>query len=141
MWLCQMFLSSLSLRSSLPLSLYIYTHTYIHTYLYIHAKLLQSCLTLCDSTDCSLLGFSVHGILQASILDWVAMPPPPGDLPNPGIESVSPATPAFQADSLPLSHREAHIHTYIHTHIFQPHKDQTIYHSQIPHYHLTSQIL
>ena len=34
----------------------------------------QSCLTLCDSMDCSLLGSSVHGILQASILKWVAMP-------------------------------------------------------------------
>ena len=36
------------------------------------------------------------GILQARILEWVAMPPP-GDLPNPGIE---PASPALQADSL-----------------------------------------
>ena len=29
------------------------------------AKLLQSCLTLCDPMDCSLPGLSVHGILQA----------------------------------------------------------------------------
>ena len=34
----------------------------------------QSCLTLCDTTDCSPRGFSVHGILQAGILEWVAMP-------------------------------------------------------------------
>ena len=34
----------------------------------------QSCLTLCDSIDCSLPGFSVHGILQARILEWVASP-------------------------------------------------------------------
>ena len=40
----------------------------------VHAKLLQSCLTLCDSMDCSLPGFSVHGILQARTLVWVAMP-------------------------------------------------------------------
>ena len=33
--------------------------------------------------------------------------PPPGDLPDPGIESPSCATPALQADSLPLSHRES----------------------------------
>ena len=33
----------------------------------------QSCPTHCDLTDCSLLGFSVHGILQARILKWVAM--------------------------------------------------------------------
>ena len=31
----------------------------------MHAKLLQSCPTLCDPVDCSLLGSSVHGILQA----------------------------------------------------------------------------
>ena len=33
-----------------------------------------SCLTLCDPMDCSLPGFSVHGILQARILEWVAIP-------------------------------------------------------------------
>ena len=33
----------------------------------------------------------------------------PGDLPNPGIEPVSPASPALHADSLPLSHREAFV--------------------------------
>ena len=32
----------------------------------------QSCLTLCDPMDCSLPGSSVHGILQARILEWVA---------------------------------------------------------------------
>ena len=37
-------------------------------------KLLQSCPTLCDPIDCSLPGSSVHGILQARILQWVAMP-------------------------------------------------------------------
>ena len=34
----------------------------------------QSCLTLCNPMDCSLLGFSVHGILWVKILEWVAMP-------------------------------------------------------------------
>ena len=34
----------------------------------------QSCLTLCIPMDCSPLGSSVHGILQARILEWVAMP-------------------------------------------------------------------
>ena len=38
------------------------------------AKSLQSCLTLCDSVDCSPPGSSIHGILQARILAWVAMP-------------------------------------------------------------------
>ena len=40
----------------------------------VHAQLLQPCLTLCDPMDCSLQDFSVHGILQARILEWVAMP-------------------------------------------------------------------
>ena len=34
----------------------------------------QSCLTLCDPTDRNLLGCSVHRILQARILEWVAIP-------------------------------------------------------------------
>ena len=34
----------------------------------------QSCLTLCDPMDCSLPGSSVHGIFQARILVWVAIP-------------------------------------------------------------------
>ena len=34
----------------------------------------QSCLTLCDPMDCSLPSFSVHGILQARVLEWVAIP-------------------------------------------------------------------
>ena len=34
----------------------------------------QSCLTACDPLDCSLPGSSVHGIFQARILEWVAMP-------------------------------------------------------------------
>ena len=38
------------------------------------AQLLQLCLTLCDPVDCSPPGFSVHVILQARILEWVAMP-------------------------------------------------------------------
>ena len=34
----------------------------------------QSCLTLCNPMNCSPPGSSVHGILQARILEWVAMP-------------------------------------------------------------------
>ena len=40
----------------------------------VHAKLLQSCLALCNPMDCSPPGSSVHGILQARILQWVAIP-------------------------------------------------------------------
>ena len=38
------------------------------------ALVAQSCLTICDLIDCSSLGSSVHGILQARILQWVALP-------------------------------------------------------------------
>ena len=34
----------------------------------------QSCLTLCNPMDCSPPGFSVHGVLRARILEWVAIP-------------------------------------------------------------------
>ena len=37
----------------------------------MHAKLLHLCLTLCNPLDCSLPSSSVHGILQARILEWV----------------------------------------------------------------------
>ena len=62
----------------------------------------QLCLTLCDPLGCSVPGCSVHGIFQASILEWVAYFPP-GDLPDPGVEPEYPVSPAFQADSLPLT--------------------------------------
>ena len=39
---------------------------------------------------------------------WNGLPcPPPGDLPDPGIEPVSPVAPALQVDSLPLSHQRS----------------------------------
>ena len=40
----------------------------------VSAKSLQSCPTLCNPMSCSPPGSSVHGILQARILEWVAMP-------------------------------------------------------------------
>ena len=47
--------------------------------------------------DCSSPGASAHGIVQARILSGLPFPPP-GDLPDPGIE---PRSPALQADPLP----------------------------------------
>ena len=42
--------------------------------LYVPARMLQSCPTIYDPMDCSLLSSFVPGILQARILEWVAMP-------------------------------------------------------------------
>ena len=39
----------------------------------MHAEWLPLCLTPCDCMDCSPPGFSVHGILQARILEWIAI--------------------------------------------------------------------
>ena len=41
---------------------------------YVPVLSFQSCPTLCDPMDCSPVGFSVHGILQAKMLEWVAAP-------------------------------------------------------------------
>ena len=52
------------------------------------AKLLLSYPTLCDHMDCSLPGYSVRGIYQARILEWVAMPSSRASS-NPGIKPAS----------------------------------------------------
>ena len=61
---------------------------HICEFVYVHSKLLQSCPTFCDPMDCSLPGSSLHGILQAKYWSRLLCPPP-GDLPDPGIELVS----------------------------------------------------
>ena len=57
-------------------------------------KLFQLCPTVCDALDCTPPGSSVHGILQARVLIWVAMPSSE-DLPDPGIEPGSLVSPAL----------------------------------------------
>ena len=69
---------------------------------WVRAKSLQSCLTLCNPIYCSLPGSSVHGIFQARILEWVAMPSL-RDLPDPGIELASLMSPATTGRFLPLA--------------------------------------
>ena len=71
---------------------------YLHAHMWVHACMLslQSCLTTCSPRDCSPPGTSVQE-------HWSGLPrPPPGYLPDPGIE---PAAPALQGDSLLLSHQ------------------------------------
>ena len=59
----------------------------------------QLCQTLCDPIDCSLIGFSVHGDSPGKNTGYALPCPPPGDLPNPGIE---PRSLVLQAGSLPF---------------------------------------
>ena len=66
------------------------------------AKSLQPCLTLCDPMDYSPPGSSVHGILQARILEWVPFPSP-GDLPYPAIEHRSLMSPTFAGGFFTIS--------------------------------------
>ena len=63
------------------------------------AKSLLLCLTFCNAMGCS-LPVSVHGILQARILEWIAKHVP-GDLPYPGIEPML-CLLQWQGVSLPL---------------------------------------
>ena len=60
-----------------------------------------------QTLDCSPSGSSVHGILQTRILEWVPCPPP-GDLPDTGID---PRCPALQVDSLPSEPPEKPMNT------------------------------
>ena len=60
------------------------------------SEVAQSCPTLCNPVDCSLPGFSVHGILQARILEWVTISFS-RDLPDPGIE---PGSLSLEVDAL-----------------------------------------
>ena len=50
----------------------------------MRAKSLQLCPTVCDPTDCSPSGFSIHEIFRQEYCNGLPFPPP-GDLPNPGI--------------------------------------------------------
>ena len=66
-------------------------------YVKVKALVVQSCLSLCDPMDCSPSG-SIGFPRQEY---WSRLPfPPPGALPDPGTEPLSPASPALWEDSL-----------------------------------------
>ena len=60
----------------------------------VRSEMLQLCPTVCNPVDCNPPGSSVLGILQARVLEWVACPPP-GDLPDQGIEPAPLMSPAL----------------------------------------------
>ena len=65
------------------------------------ALVTQSCPVLCNLMDYRPPGSSVRGILQARIVEWLAIPFSKGSS-DPGVEFASPA---LQAESLPLCHQ------------------------------------
>ena len=73
----------------------------------VSAKLLQLSVTLCNPEVYGLPGSSVHGILQARILEWNPWPPP-GDLSHTGIQ------PTFSPPRL----KNIYVCVYIHTHTY-----------------------
>ena len=87
----------------------------LYIYMYIYVYFVTLC-TVAHQASLS-MGFSRQEY-------WGGLPCPPlGDLPDPGIEHISPVTPALQVDSLPLSHwGSPYTYVYtcvcIHTHIY-----------------------
>ena len=61
-------------------------------FVFLKVKDVQLCLTLCDPIDCT-----VHGVLQARILEWVTFPFSRGSSQT----RMEPGSPVLQADSLP----------------------------------------
>ena len=72
------------------------------TVIFCVCLVVQSCLTLCDSMDCSLPGSSVHGDFPGKNTGVGFHALLQGFVPNPGIE---PGSPTLQVDSLYLSHQ------------------------------------
>ena len=71
---------------------------------FLHAcSVAQSCRALCDSVDCSPPGSSVHGILQARIVEWVAMPSSRGSSQPRDRTCISQHLLHWQVGSLPLA--------------------------------------
>ena len=75
------------------------------------ARSFQLCSTLCDPMDCSLPGSSVNGILQARILEWVAMPSSRGSSPAQGLDPHLLRLLHFGQTVYPLSHTVAPVPT------------------------------
>ena len=66
-------------NSNMRLGIFLFLFKVEHALVELHhyalkVKVAQSCLILCDPMDCSLPASSVHGILQARILEWIAIP-------------------------------------------------------------------
>ena len=78
-------------------------HLQLKVTLYLLVLVAQSCPTICDPIDCSPPGSSVPGILQARILEWVAIPFSRGFLLTQGL---NPSLPHCQQILYHVSHQQ-----------------------------------
>ena len=79
---------------------------------YVLVLVAQSCPTLCDPMDHSPPGSPVHGILQARILEWVAISFSRGSSGSRDRTCISGFL-LWQADSLPLCHRGSYYYCFL----------------------------
>ena len=85
----------------------------MYAYIHVRVQSLQSCPTLCNPVDFSPPGSSVHGILQARILEWVAMPSSRGSSRPRGPTRVSCIAGGF---FIAMPPEKPHMYTHTHTH-------------------------
>ena len=83
-----------------------HTHTHTHTHTTSYLKLVlcfltQLCTALCNTMDHSSRGSSVHGVLQARILEWAALPSSRGSTQHKDQTQVSRIAGRFFTDGLP----------------------------------------
>ena len=78
-------LKLISIESVMPSNHLILCHPLLQNDIESESEVAQSCPALCDPIDCSVPGFSVHGIFQAIVLEWIAISFS-RDLPNSGLE-------------------------------------------------------
>ena len=103
------FVNSLSFLCNCPLAFLLSFILFLFTvlrvaFMFYESEVAQPCPTLCDPLDCSLPGFSVHGILQARKLEWVAIPFSRGSSLTQGSKVRLLHLLHWQVDSLPKRH-------------------------------------
>ena len=95
--------------------------SYLLVCIAVHAKSLQSCPALCNLVDCSPPGFSVQGILQVRILEWVALSfSGRSAQPRDQTQGLNPGLPHGMWILYSLSHQGSPVSTYKHTSISTP---------------------
>ena len=112
---------STSMHASIPLSMYLSIHTCVCVCVCVCVLVAQPCPTLCNPMDCSPPGFSVQGILQVRILEWVALSfSGRSAQPRDQTQGLNPGLPHGMWILYSLSHQGSPVSTYKHTSISTP---------------------